>query len=104
MIDYSIALSKVPNQSFQTTLNGNAFEFAFRTFRGLIYASAYANGDLVQAGARCVPDTPIFNADVDRLAGGVMLFKCADGAYPEYTDFDGSTCRLLYVPFGEELP
>ena len=104
MIDFSIALSQVPNQTFQTSLNGHAFEFAFRTFRRLIYASAYADGELVQAGARCVPDTSVFSGAVNDLAGGIMAFKCANGDYPRYEDFDGITCRLLYVPYGEELP
>lgn len=104
MTDYSIALSQVPNQSFQTSLNGHAFEFVFRTFRGLIYASAYADGELVQAGAKCVPDESVFSGAVNALAGGIMVFKCSDDNYPEYADFNGMSCRLLYVPNGEEVP
>lgn len=101
MIDYSIALSKVPNQSFTTSVNGHLFEFTFRTFRGIMYANATVDGALVQAGARCVTDESVFNGTVNALADGTFSFICADGQYPSYEGFDGTTCRFVYVPYSE---
>lgn len=98
MTDYSIVLSKVPNQSFSTTVNGHLFEFEFRTFRSIMYANVSIDGLLVQAGARCIPDTSLFGGEVNALASGVFMFLCIDGNYPSFEDFDGTTCRFVYIP------
>lgn len=101
MTDYSIALSKVPNQRFTTTVNGSQFEFSFRSFRGLMYANVTINGVLRQAGVRCVPNENLFKSTVNLAADGIFRFDCLDDSYPSYTGFDGTTCRFVYVPFSE---
>ena len=35
MVEYK--LSSVPNQMFNTNINGSNFEFTFRSFRGIVY-------------------------------------------------------------------
>lgn len=101
MTDYSIALSKVPNQTFTTNINGSSFEFSFRSFRGLMYANVTIDGVLRQAGVRCVPNANLFKSAVNIAAGGIFRFNCLDDSYPSYTGFDGTTCRFVYVPFSE---
>lgn len=101
MIDYSNAFAKVPNQKFNTNINGHTFEFEFRTFRGIMYANVLIDSTLVDAGVRCMPNQSLFPGKVNYLAGGIFQFKCLDGAYPSYEGFDGTTCRFVYIPNSE---
>lgn len=101
MIDYSIALSKVPNQRFTTNVNGHTFEFSFRTFRGLIYANVTIDGVMYHAGAMCIPNDSLFNSEVNHVANGIFRFDCIEDEYPKYNNFDGTTCKFVYIPFLE---
>lgn len=101
MINYASALSKVPNQTFTTNVNGATFAFSFRSFRGLMYANVTIDGVLHQAGVRCVPNQSLFKGGVNNIAGGIFKFVCADDSYPSYRNFDGVTCVFTYIPHNE---
>ena len=101
MTDYSEAMSNVPNQMFNTNINGHNFEFRFRTFRGIMYADVRVDGTLMQSGAKCIPNQPLFLGTVNALADGAFMFICMDELYPSYELLDGTTCRFIYTPSSE---
>lgn len=94
-------LSQVPNQVFNTNINGNNFEFTLRSFRGIVYINVSIGGQLVCSGVRATPNMSLFPNRVNNAAGGVFKFICVDDSYPQHEDFDGITCRFVFVPFGE---
>jgi len=99
MVEYK--LSSVPNQMFNTNINGSNFEFTFRSFRGIVYINVSVDGNLVCSGVRAVPNTNLFPNKVNSAAGGTFQFQCLDDSYPQYDKFDGITCRFIFTPFGE---
>lgn len=94
---YYFELQKTPNQKFNTTIGENNFEFRFRSFRNFTFIDLYINGKLVEAGVKAMPNRHLFKATTDRIANGKFRFECATNNYPYYTDFDGHTCRFVFV-------
>lgn len=101
MTDFSGAMSKVPNQTFNTNINGRSFSFRFRTFRGIMYASVSIDNSIVESGVVCVSNQGLFSSDIDRAAGGKFMFMCMEDLYPSYELLDGTTCKFVYVPSSE---
>lgn len=99
MTEYT--LSKVPNQIFNTNINGTNFEFTFRTFRGIVFINVAVDKVLICSGVRAVPNKSLFPNRVNNAAGGTFQFVCINDSYPEYGNFDGITCRFVFTPFGE---
>jgi hypothetical protein len=97
MKKYYYELPKIPNQQFNTNIGENNFEFRFRSFRNLTFIDLYINGELREAGVKALPNTHLFSAEVNRIARGKFRFECATNNYPYYTDFDGVTCRFVYI-------
>ena len=79
MVEYK--LSSVPNQMFNTNINGSNFEFTFRSFRGIVYINVSVDGNLVCSGVRAVPNTNLFPNKVNIAAGGTFQFHCLDDSY-----------------------
>ena len=94
-------LQKTANQSFSISLNDHIFEITIRTFREISYCSAAIDMELVEAGAKAVPNHSIFGSSVNNIAGGIFMFKCLADDYPHYENFNGVDVRFVFVPFGE---
>jgi hypothetical protein len=96
-MEYSIELIQVPNQSFRIEIEGNIFEIRLRTFRGVTFASISQGDNMIEAGVRCIPNSPIFGGAANSLIKGKLMFKCRTDDFPFYGNFDGVTCSLVYI-------
>lgn len=96
MSEFKLDLLAVPNQSFNTTLNGQNVRIEIRTFRGLAYLSLSQNGKYLASGVKCIPNEGLLTAPVRRLINGNLKFRCRTDDYPNYKDFDSTDCQLIY--------
>ena len=95
---YFIKLIQVPNQSFIINIDGNRYTFAIRTFRGVTFMSLYLESELVIGGMRCIANEPIFPGGIAKRLKGNLRFHCLTQDMPHYTNFNESTCALMYEP------
>ena len=96
MSAYKLDLLAVPNQSFNTTLNGQNVMIEIRTFRELSYISISTEGKYIARGVKCIPNEGLMTAPVRRLINGNLKFRCRTDNYPNYRDFDSTDCQLIY--------
>lgn len=92
---YLIDLDKIPNQTFNITLENTNYRVALRSIQGLTYMSVWADGEILFYNQLCVPNAFVnpFNYVSKK---GKFYFKSPTGDYPYYTDF-GVTQSLYYL-------
>lgn len=96
MKTYQLDLLAVPNQSFNTTLNGNNILIELRTFRNVCYMSISQDGEYLLAGVKCLPNVGLLTPSLRRYLNGDLKFYCNTDDYPSYTNFGTLDCRLIY--------
>ena len=96
MKTYKLALLSVPNQSFNTTLNGQNITVELRTARGICYMSISQDGEYLAAGSKCLPNIGLLPAPMKNLINGDLKFHCRTDDYPFYTNFETEDCQLIY--------
>ena len=96
MKTYKLDLLAVPNQSFNTTLNGYNVKIILRTSRGICYMSILQDGEYLAAGIRCVPNIGLLTAPLRAMLNGDLKFYCRTDDYPHYTNFATTDCQLIY--------
>ena len=96
---YNLDLLSVPNQRFNTTLNGQSITIELRTYRSICYMSIMQNGEYLVAGVKCVPNAMLDIASVKKLINGNLVFNCLTSDYPSYDKFGTADCKLLYVTY-----
>ena len=90
-----IDISASPNVALSVTVDGFAYEFLVRHFRGMTYATITdANGNLISGPVRCcnrqwILPYPAYNGS------GNFMFIDENGQYPDFRNF-GTTCSLVY--------
>lgn len=94
---YSFDLLAVPNQRFDTTLNGVNITIELVTSNGLCYLSIIRDGSYIAAGVKCVPNIPLLSAENGRIIGGNISFECLKDEYPSYEKFTSDDCKLVYA-------
>ena len=96
MKTYKLDLLAVPNQSFNTTLNGQNVLIELRTVRCICYMSISQDGEYLVAGVKCLPNIGLLTASVRRLINGDLKFYCRTDDYPDYKKFTTTDCQLIY--------
>ena len=96
MKTYKLDLLAVPNQSFNTTLNGQNITVELRTARGICYMSISQDGIYLAAGIKCLPNISLLPAPMKNLINGDLKFHCRTDDYPFYTNFATEDCQLIY--------
>lgn len=96
MKTYKLDLLAVPNQSFNTTINGQNVCIELRTARGICYMSISQDGEYLIAGVKCLPNIGLLTASVRRLINGDLKFYCRTDDYPDYRKFATADCQLIY--------
>ena len=96
MKTYKLDLLAVPNQSFNTTLNGQNITVELRTARGICYMSISQDGIYLAAGIKCLPNIGLLPSPMKNLINGDLKFHCRTDDYPFYTDFATEDCQLIY--------
>ena len=96
MKTYKLDLRAVPNQSFNTTLNGQNIAVELRTARGICYMSISQDGIYLAAGIKCLPNIGLLAAPMKNLINGDFKFYCRTDDYPFYTNFATEDCQLSY--------
>lgn len=96
MKTYKLDLLAVPNQSFNTTLNGQNIAVELRTARGICYMSISQDGEYLAAGIKCLPNIGLLPAPMKNLINGDLKFYCRTDDYPFYTNFATEDCQLIY--------
>ena len=89
-------LLAVPNQSFNTTLNGQNITVELRTARGICYMSISQDGIYLAAGIKCLPNIGLLPSPMKNLINGDLKFHCRTDDYPFYTNFATEDCQLIY--------
>lgn len=92
-----IALEKVPQQSFDITLEGVRWTLAFRTPSNAeidcALVSISKDGKSVLEGILCAPNALLMPYEKE---GGNFFFYCNEGEYPSWKNFE-ETCILYYL-------
>lgn len=96
MKHYKLDLLAVPNQRFNTTLNGQNITVELRTARGICYMSLSQDGKYIAAGIKCIPNAGLLTANVRRIINGDLMFVCHTDDYPSYEKFTTANCKLIY--------
>ena len=96
MKTYKLDLLAVPNQSFNTTLNGQNITVELRTARGICYMSISQDGIYLAAGIKCLPNIGLLPSPMKNLINGDLKFHCRTDDYPFYTNFATEDCQLIY--------
>ena len=96
MKTYKLDLLAVPNQSFNTTLNGQNITVELRTARGICYMSISQDGIYLAAGIKCLPNIGLLPSPLKNLINGDLKFHCRTDDYPFYTNFATEDCQLIY--------
>ena len=96
MKTYKLDLLAVPNQSFNTTLNGQNITVELRTARGICYVSISQDGEYLAAGIKWLPNIGLLPAPLKNLINGDLKFHCRTDDYPFYTNFATEDCQLIY--------
>ena len=92
-------ISNVPNQKFNTNINGRKSAFEFRTFRDIVYINVYVDDVLFCSGVKAVPNDSLFPSKVNEAAGGTFMFVSISDDYPSHTLFNGVACRFVFNPY-----
>lgn len=92
-------LNPIPNQRIQTTVEGNTYDFRFRTFNDMVFVDIEINGYAVAKSVRCLPYSLIIPYKHMEEKGN-FYFTTSDNKYPSYKDFSGG-CQLVYLENGE---
>jgi hypothetical protein len=95
----TLQLLSIPNQELSFAIGDNYFTLRLRTFRDITFASISMNDELLCGSMRCMPNTPIFNGNINSIINGKLMFECLNGVLPNYKNFDGVTCVLKYIPY-----
>ena len=96
MKTYKLDLLAVPNQSFNTTLNGQNITVELRAARGICYMSISQDGIYLAAGIKCLPNIGLLPVPLKNLINGNLKFHCRTDDYPFYTNFATEDCQLIY--------
>lgn len=94
---YKLDLLAVPNQRFDTMLNGQNLTFELRTIQGLCLMSISQNGEYIVCGIKCVPNTNLLRGEIARLINGNIMFECVGDEYPNYSNFSNNDCNLIFI-------
>lgn len=90
-----VEISNVPNQIFNTVLNGVDYRIQLRTIQDLTFLSVWSNGEVLFYNQLCVPNGFVnpYNYVSDN---GKLFFECLDNEYPNYKQFN-NTQRLYFL-------
>ena len=95
-----IQLQNVPNQIFNTVLNGIDYRIQLRTIQDLTFLSVFRNGEPLFYNQLCTPNE--FVDPYDYISqNGRLYFACSDNEYPNYRLFNNT--QRLYCLTPEEV-
>ena len=95
-----VELSNIPNQIFNTVLNGIDYRIQVKTIQGLTFISAWIGGDVLFYNQLCVPNGYV-NPYNYVSQNGKLFFVCSDNQYPNYKLFN--ITQKLYFLTPEEV-
>jgi len=84
------------NQIVKFNYDDNYFEFHIFTFRGFTFVDITLNGNPLIYGLRCSANVNLIPQQTQFKLGN-FRFKCLDGEYPYYTEFNKSQTLEFYT-------
>ena len=90
-----VNISNIPNQIFNTVLNGIDYRIQLRTIQDLTFLSVWVNGEVLFYNQICTPNAFV-NPYNYVSQNGKFFFACTDGEYPTYKLFN-NTQRLYFL-------
>lgn len=98
MVEYNLP-SRYENVEFDCLAESVLFRFRLHVFRGMMYASVYADNELVVGGQRCIGNEWLIPSGL--LVGmGNFRFEVNGDEYPWWENF-GNGVRLVYYTASE---
>ena len=89
-----------PNQEVKFSDGINSYTFHIFTFKGFTFIDVEMNGEVIIQGLKCAPNVNLI-PQTWKATNGNFQFKCINGDYPYYTEFDKSQTLVYYTK--EEL-
>jgi len=96
----TIDLQAIPNQKFQATLDGVAYNITIRSTADIALMDVIANGVVVATSLPCLVGQPVMPYRYLEGLGGNFVWTTASGNNPQYANF-GASDILLYASAAE---